>query len=727
MKNNKQIKKGFKYEDNQTEYTLKVRRKCKWCWLLLLLLLPLLLLIPLKRDIQFEVIDTYNNSPVSGIKVNFEYTKRDMFNFETYKFFTREYRYSAYAYTSDTTDANGIAIMKNIKFTLYQWIFRNNDITRAYANNECSSLDTTITLFKLKKTNTIYLYPTLKDIEFTVIDSTDGELLPDALVRIESDKYNYTDTMRSRPDGTVTFLKVPYCSNIKVEGTKYGWYKDNIDGKFKDHENDTLFLKQKLEIIKFYARDAQDTSVALVGAIGSVFLKSDPTNAIRDNIITNTRGVGKGVIDSMHIIKKIRIDVTHQPYYNDSSTVSYHLVEKWKNYSKEKQRIYLRPNPNPILFKNIDCKTGEALEGIENEITIISNNGDSKIAKKISNNDGEFSFSAKIGDKITIKSKSNKICPNKYNDTIVITNANFIDLKNDINKRKIPLCKKKATVQKFRNVDADDPSQGIQGVKNTIIIDGGVSFIKTSGIDGWFEIDNVYECQNITINADGTSVGYGTNTTKINPKKYSEIMSPTHLQDKRDIPLKANPIQVKFCDVDQNGNILFGATNDVYINGTLAYTRDGSCFFVEAKPDDKIKIIGKYDGQTNSTKVNGSQTLKELENASQSDRNIPFEELIPVLGCEGSDSGSNKDSKRKHDLQGCDSFTITWNLGDTHPDEIIIYCGTGATKRQIFTTGMITGTGSRTLKCSKKRIFIKVKANSDSGTSWSYHLKCNCN
>ncbi len=345
----------------------------------------------------------------------------------------------------------------------------------------------------------------------------------------------------------------------------------------------------------------------------------------------------------------------------------------------------------------------------------------------VSDNNGEFGFSAKAGDKITIKSKSNKVCPNEYIDTTVIINADFIKLKEDPSKRIIPLCKKLATVQKFRNIDADNPSQGISGVKNTVSVDGGNNFIVTSGTDGWFEIDNVFECQTIRIIADGTSVGYGTNSTKINPKKYSEITAPTHPQDKRDIPLKSNPIRVKFCDVDQNSNILDGATNDVYINGSLAYTKNGGCFFVDAKPDDKIKIVGKYDGQINDTKVNGSRTLKDLENANQSDRNIPFEELVPVLGCEGSDNGSNKDSKRKHDLQGCDNFTITWNLGGEYPDEIIIYCGTGATKRKIFTTGLVKGTGSKTLNCSKKRILIKVKANSDKGTSWSYDLKCNCN
>ncbi len=471
----------------------------------------------------------------------------------------------------------------------------------------------------------------------------------------------------------------------------------------------------------------------------------------------------------------------------------------------------MRPKPEPIVFKNVDCKTGEALANIENTVTIIKADGSTQVETIISNVNGEVPVSSGIGDRISIVARSKNICPNEYlmNDN-TIKDALYDDLKDNASARVIPLCRKPAPVEKFRIVDADDQSKGVEGARYSIIADGVNVGSGVSGADGWFEVDCVYPCQNVSIVANGSSVGYGMNDTKVKDVDYSEIMHPNP-ENLRTIPLEENPIEVKFCDVDQDGNAISGATNDIYVNGSLVATKDGGCFtveaqpddkikivgkydgqvndrkidgskslrelengsqndrnipfevpirvqfcdvdqdgnaisgatndiyvngslvatknggcfYVEAKPDDKIKIIGKYDGQENNRKVDGSKSLRELENGSQNDRNIPFEEHI--LGCEGSNSGKNKSTKRKHDLNGCDNFTITWNLGDKYPDKITIYCGTGILKRKIFTTGMVTGEGTKTLSCNKKRILIKVEANTDKGTSWDYDLKCNCN
>ncbi len=549
-KSYKQIEKGFKYEQNQSEYTLKIRKKCKWCWLLLLLLLPLLLLIPLKKDVTFKVLNSYDNSVVSDLNVNFDYTKRDLFNFENYGFFTRINPYPNAKYYSDTTNSNGIVIFKNIKYNVYQWLFRNNDITRVYSDtNECFGLDTSINFFDLKKENIVYITTFLKDIEFTVVDADDNnEALPNALVTIEADMFSFKDSMRSDAAGKVYFKQVPYCSNINVIGSKYGWYNNTISGKLKDHQGDTLFLKQEKVIVKFFVKDV-NTKKPLVNAHGQLFFNDDPNTQIGTDAITNINGVGKGVFNDVHKIKKINIVVNKNRelrFYNDSSSREmlgqFIKVEDWNRRTDNQKIIYLRPEPNPILFQNIDCDTKQGLPNIENTVTITKPDG-SIIGPTIiiSDSHGEFSVSAALGDKITIEAISKNICPNEYlSNTTTIVDALYDNLKDDANKRKIPLCKKKATTQRFRNVDANNHNIGIEGVINNVTTKSGKSFTVTSGTDGWFEIDKVYECEIISITANGTSVGYGINDTKVSNDPYRNLISPNP-QDLRDIPLRIIP------------------------------------------------------------------------------------------------------------------------------------------------------------------------------------------
>ncbi len=92
-------KRKIKYSPDSHEHLIKIKKRCKPCWLLLLLLLlPLILLIPLEKDVKFKVLNSYDKSVVSNLNVSFEYLKRDFYNFKTNKFITPEYRYRKTAY-----------------------------------------------------------------------------------------------------------------------------------------------------------------------------------------------------------------------------------------------------------------------------------------------------------------------------------------------------------------------------------------------------------------------------------------------------------------------------------------------------------------------------------------------------------------------------------------------------------------------------------------------------
>jgi len=529
---------NLNYNPNQEEYVVKLKKPCRWCWLLLLLLLlPLLLLIPLKKDISFKVVNSFNDAPVEKIGVNFEYTKRDLFNFDTKAFLSNYYPYPTPVYT-DTTNSEGVVVFKDVKYSVYQWIFRSNDIAKVFASDECFSLDSTMNFFDLEDINTVVMQATLLDMEFTVVDADDNnEPLTDALVNIFSEMLATHDSARSDAAGKVIFKNIPLCSVMTVDASKYGWFSDTLSGDAREiyQEKDTLFLKQQKAVVKFFAKDL-NTKSALVGAIGSLYLEDNPNTPIQSNIRTNVNGVGKGVFEDVHVIKKVRIDVANRPYYNDSSTVRYYSVSEWISKPEEEQSIYLRPNPNPILFKNIDCVTNQGIANVQNKVTITKGNGTTETENVVSNSAGEFSVSASMGDKISIEAVSNSLCPNKYQpNSTAISNLAYSDLKDDANKRKIPMCKDEAPIVKFRNVDAATGA-GISGVSNKVVIQGGGSQTVRSGADGWFEVKNVYDCQIISIVADGSSVSYGINTSKIQNKSYATLMSASEAD--RTIPLE---------------------------------------------------------------------------------------------------------------------------------------------------------------------------------------------
>ena len=643
-------KRDIKYNPEQEEYIVKIKKRCKWCWLLLLLLLlPLILLIPLNKDVKFKVLNSRDNSEVQNLSVNFDYTKRDFFNFDSISFLTRSYPHPSLAFYSDSTNDKGIVIFKDIKYNVYQWMFRSNDTTRTYAVSDCYKLDTIIDFFDLEDENILYTNPILFDFEFTVVDADDNnEPLPDALVRIKSDIFNISDSARSDNAGKVVFKQIPKCSNIEVIGSKYGWFNDTIKGNAKDiyQKDDTLFLKQEKTIVKFFVKDLY-TKKALVNAHGQLFFESDPNKQIGRDAITNINGVAKGVFDDIHKIQPMRIDVNKKKeltHYNDTSTadyIGYIKVEQWNKRTDEEKIIYLRPNPNPILFQDIDCKTKNGIPNVENMVTIIKADG-SKIGptKVISDKDGNFSVSAGMGDKITIEAKSNNVCPNEYlPNTTTIVNALYDNLKDDADKRKIPLCKVDAQELEFKNTDADTGNP-LAGVTNTVNVQGGGSYTYTSQADGTFKVTDVYECQIISIVASKS--GYQTNSTKVYQKKFDV--------------LRINP----------------------------------------------------------------------------NDRIIPLKKETPpppplTKGCEGVGSGGQGTTKTPHDLEGCETFTISWNM-HTIPDEMIIYCGRRplTKKKKLWSTGgPVKRTGSRTLTCKRKFITVVI-IGKDVDTSWSYDLKCDC-
>ncbi len=350
-KQKKNIHKSIPLSENQMEYTFLLKKKRRW-WLLLLLIL-LILFIPLKKDVKIQLIDRKKNNIISDIEVKFEYRKRDIINYDSLSFFSNYYPLPKPAMSS-ITNKKGIAVFKNVKYSIFQYLssfIYSKDIGHVFINNnECYNADSIYDFYDLKNkaVQKLYVNPNLIDIQFTVIDKEDNQELPNALVTIVSNEYNYIDSALSDESGRVYFKNVPNCSEIEVIGKKYGWKNDSITRITKEiirNKKDTLFLEQEKVIIPFYVKDLQ-TNTPIANAYGYLFFRTAP-NTIITSAITNRNGLGKGVFEEIHKIKRIRIDVKKQ-CYRDSSTINYYVAEDWILKTPQEQTIYIAQT-----FKNI--------------------------------------------------------------------------------------------------------------------------------------------------------------------------------------------------------------------------------------------------------------------------------------------------------------------------------------------------------------------------------------
>ncbi len=563
-------KRELLFKPEQSEYIIKLK-KCRLCWLLLLLLLPLLLLIPLKKDVTFKVINSYNTKPASSLDLNFEYTKRDMFNFDSMQFFTRYYPYPQPIFTQ-ATDTNGIAIFKSVRYTVYQWLFKKNDSCRAFALSDCYNLDTTLNFFDLKDINTVYMHPVLLDLDFTVVDADDkNEPIPDALVTIEADMFSYKDSARSTADGTVKFKRIPLCANVYVNGSRFGYTPDTIRDKTRNiyHEKDTLYLHQITKPVEFFVKDSKSKK-GIPDAVGTLYLKKK--GKITPSVRTNASGKGKifrgeGSFPSVFVAEELKIHASKSPYYKDSTTVGFDVpkfypVEPWINsYTEEQKTIYLRPLERPILFQDIDEDTKRGIPGAENIVTIVHSDGTRETLPPVmSDRDGNFGFSATVGDKISISAKSDQ-CPPRYEpNDYSIKDADFGELEKNADLRKIPLKRAAAPTVRFQNTDAAT-GEPLAGVSNTVTADGAVVGTYTSDAGGWFTVDKVYDCQKISITASKS--GYATNAKTIQNRPL-EVLIPA-APGERVIPLQKDvppPPDVIKCESVGSGGA--GVTTTVH-------------------------------------------------------------------------------------------------------------------------------------------------------------------
>jgi len=223
-------------------------------------------------------------------------------------------------------------------------------------------------------------------------------------------------------------------------------------------------------------------------------------------------------------------------------------------------------------------------------------------------------------------------------------------------------------------------------------------------------------------------------------------------EEERTLYLRPKQQSVKFRDTD-GVNGLPGVKNIIYVNGKKqaqpVYSNSNGYFMISGvKPSDEISIVASKAGyETNNYTIKNDE-LQELLDGPQSKRDVPLRkhqqpnppptppkpnptpEPSPeppppnVLPCESpQESGGQGITTKVHSIGNSHRFKISWDMYNV-PDQLIVYCGTGSNKKQIFSTrGSVSGSGTAALYCKQNYITVRI-IGPDQGTQWKYEMDC---
>jgi len=534
------MKKAFKFDSKQLDYTIKAKKSSRLWWLLLLLLLPLLLLIRFEKTIYVKTVDANSKQAVANADVSFSYHKA--FAYDKGRFFTDDLVSSRKA-----TDSGGKAEFVKLSYSLYSYIFQHNSVATVFATNNCYSSDTLALKFhQLSNNETVVLElkPAMMAMDFKVVDRDDKEPIPGASVGVtaEVSGVTITDTATTGADGRVVFSRLPKCGTVKrVYAIADGYYPDSLVNQTSENllsgpidAKRLLSLRPIRKPIEFYVVDCK-TKTGLADVDVTIDFQYENNKKPESvHVKTNINGVGKGVYDSAKLIAKLHLS-GRKAYYKKGELPGWHKVKEFTDttiYKRPQRTFCLEPEPNPLIFRDIDSLTRKPIAGVKNYITIVAADGKKSTEEATSGANGEFQVSINPGDKISIKATY----PPGYKDNdYTIKDADADKLRSaPLDQRTIPLSPVIVTLV-FRTVDKENGSL-IPDADLAITGDGVIDPRPVKSGNGEFTVKATLMS---TISIVASKPGYGSNSEKINNKSVQYLMKSD--QPVRDIPLKKDP------------------------------------------------------------------------------------------------------------------------------------------------------------------------------------------
>jgi len=218
--------------------------------------------------------------------------------------------------------------------------------------------------------------------------------------------------------------------------------------------------------------------------------------------------------------------------------------------------------------------------------------------------------------------------------------------------------------------------------------------------------------------------------------KGSDLERTAFLRPKKDSYTFRNTIN------DKCGNPLSGVKNYIKIETSAGNVRrdtvlsnaNGAFSISDLFYNDRIFILSVKNGfDDNDFTVDGQFIDALFDNTSscEQDLDIPLyreEPPIPVSNCDemqASGSGNSVDV-RSIDLVEKGEFSITYDMKDTYPDRIIVYCGSGTDGDIIFEDYRINANYVvlDNYNCNTSIITIKIIPDDSDNTAWDYLVTC---
>jgi len=213
-------------------------------------------------------------------------------------------------------------------------------------------------------------------------------------------------------------------------------------------------------------------------------------------------------------------------------------------------------------------------------------------------------------------------------------------------------------------------------------------------------------------------------TAYLRPKKDSYTFRNT-INDKCGSPIEGviNYIKISTRDGSIRRDTIISNVNGIFTISGLLF-------------DDKIFIVSEKQGfDQNGFTVDG-QTIESLFNPNnlnlcEKDLDIPLfreEPPIPVSNCDETQAagqGSSVDI-RSINLGKQGQFTLTYDMKDTYPDKIIVYCGSGTDGEIIFEDHRLNANYVvlDNYGCNNNIITVQIVPEDTDQTAWDYIVTC---
>lgn len=520
-----QIDKKLKYREEYSQYTLQLRHKRRYWWMLWLLL-PLLLFIKCSKDITVYCIEPMGEVPVENQPVTLDYQSHFLWN-------EGKFLASDSIRLTQNTDSLGKTVFKDLPCSVFSYVFYCLQKASFTAISDCYASVDVKRNFHYRRRVTLDMEPRREDLHVKLLDKETEDVLPDGILI-----YKYVELGEEKIDsahadaaGIVTLPQMRYCSVMtELKGSCYG-YADTMHTDvpcqtlLNANDSTALRLRPIKERFTFFVKN-KETKQPIPNALCKVSLTHPGKSKHVESreVRTSIDGQGIAVYDEAFVLSTIAINASKLHYKDGHLEGGPWTVENFNKQSDSIRTVWLEPEPYLEEFMNIDSITGRPIPGVTNLIRVTDHDGTVTETTEMSNSNGVFPVWAKEDAKVEIISTKDPAYKKK-----VSVYPKYRDIKDE--DKEIRMQPFLETLE-FRTVREEKANVLLPNCTLAITGTESGSLTPTNSGNGEFSVTmRKYEYVSVT----ASKKGYKTNNTKVWNRDWEYLRVS---QERRDIPLK---------------------------------------------------------------------------------------------------------------------------------------------------------------------------------------------